>query len=135
MIIFENGPVNPNLPPNSNKRVIISQVVTQPELIQRSNELEEVLKSEQYSDYCKGKVDNTTDIYRKKIWNCVGAYFSEDVTKNILNLLGYNIETMNNKLNQFVSQEDVNSITEGVGNLNNVSLILYYLKNFHSIIT
>lgn len=135
MIIFENGPVDPNLPPNSNKRVIISQVVTQPELIQRSNELEEVLKTEQYSDYCKGKSDNTTDIYRKKIWNCVGAYFSENVTKNILNLLGYNIETMNNKLNQFVSQEDVNSITEGVGNLNNVSLILYYLKNFHSIIT
>ncbi|XP_033185033.2 COPII coat complex component secretory 31 [Bombus vancouverensis nearcticus] len=120
LIIFENGPVDPNLPPNSNKRVIISQVVTQPELIQRSNELEEVLKTEQYSDYCKGKVDNTTDIYRKKIWNCVGAYFSENVTKNILNLLGYNIETMNNKLNQFVSQEDVNSITEGVGNLNNV---------------
>lgn len=135
MIIFENGPVDPNLPPNSNKRVIISQVVTQPELIQRSNELEEVLKTEQYSDYCKGKVDNTTDIHRKKIWNCVGAYFSENVAKNILNLLGYNIETMNNKLNQLVSQEDVNSITEGVGNLNNVSLILYYLKNFHSIIT
>ncbi|KAK9306240.1 hypothetical protein QLX08_002977 [Tetragonisca angustula] len=120
LVIFENGPVDPNLPPNSNRKVIISQVVTQPELIQRSNELEEVLKNEQYNDYCKGKADNTADIYRKKIWNCVGAYFGENVTKDILNLLGYNIEAMNNKLNQFVPQEDIDNITEGVGNLNNV---------------
>ncbi|XP_076755413.1 COPII coat complex component secretory 31 isoform X1 [Xylocopa sonorina] len=119
LIIFENGPVDPNLPPNSNRKVIISQVVTKPDLIQRSNELEQVLKSEQYSDYCKGKVENTTDIHRKKIWNCVGAYFGENVTKEILDLLGYDIEAMNNKLNQFISQDDVNSITEGVANLNN----------------
>lgn len=124
MIIFENGSVDPNLPPNSNRKVIISQVVTQPDLIQRSNELEEVLKSEQYNDYCKGKIENTTDIYRKKIWNCVAAYFGENVTKDILDLLGYNVDAMNNKLNQFISQEDINNITEGIGNLNNVSFIL-----------
>ncbi|XP_017789347.1 PREDICTED: protein transport protein Sec31A [Habropoda laboriosa] len=120
LTVFENGPVDPNLPANSNRRVIISQVVTQADLIQRSNELEEVLKTEQYSDYCKGKADRTTDVHRKKIWNCVGAYFGENVTKDILELLGYNVEAMNNKLNQFVSQDDINNITEGVGNLNNV---------------
>lgn len=124
MIIFENGSVDPNLPLNSNRKVIISQVVTQPDLIQRSNELEEVLKSEQYNDYCKGKIESTTDIYRKKIWNCVAAYFGENVTKDILDLLGYNVDAMNNKLNQFISQEDINNITEGIGNLNNVSFIL-----------
>nr|XP_012145867.1 PREDICTED: protein transport protein Sec31A [Megachile rotundata]XP_012145877.1 PREDICTED: protein transport protein Sec31A [Megachile rotundata] len=120
LTIFENEPLDPNLPPNSNRKVIISQVITQPDLIQRSNELEEVLKSEQYSDYCKGKANQTDDVHRKKIWNCVGAYFGENVTKDILNLLGYDIETMNNKLNQFIPQEDIDSITEGVGNLNNV---------------
>ncbi|XP_076674172.1 COPII coat complex component secretory 31 isoform X3 [Andrena cerasifolii] len=120
LTIFENEPVDPNMPLNSNKRVIISQVITQPTLIQRSNELEEVLKTEQYSDYCKGKADNTSDLHRKKIWNCVGAYFGENVTKEILELLGYDVETMNNKLNQFVSIDDINNITEGVGNMNNV---------------
>lgn len=50
----------------------------------------------------------------------MGAYFGENVTKEILELLGYDVETMNNKLNQFVAKEDINSITEGVGNLNNV---------------
>ncbi|XP_017767013.1 PREDICTED: protein transport protein Sec31A isoform X1 [Eufriesea mexicana] len=120
LVIFENGPVDPNLPPNSNRKVIISQVATQPDLIQRSYELEDVIRTEQYSDYCKGKVEKTTDIYRKKIWNCVCAYFGENVTKDILDLLGYDIETMNNKLNQLVSQEDISNITEGVSNMNNV---------------
>ncbi|XP_076161144.1 COPII coat complex component secretory 31 [Ptiloglossa arizonensis] len=120
LTIFENQPVDPNLPANSNRIVIISQVVTQPDLIQRSNELEEVLRTEQYSDYCKGKADKTTDVHRKKIWNCMSVYFGENVTKEILELLGYNIETMNNKLNQLVPQEDISNITEGVGNLNNV---------------
>ncbi|XP_017886160.1 protein transport protein Sec31A isoform X2 [Ceratina calcarata] len=120
LIIFDNGPVDPNLPPNSNRKVIISQVITQPELVERSNELEEVLKTEQYSDYCRGKAEAATDLHKKKIWNCVGAYFGENVSKDILALLGYNIEAMNNKLNQFVPQDEVNAITEGVGNLNNV---------------
>ncbi|KZC07796.1 Protein transport protein Sec31A [Dufourea novaeangliae] len=120
LTIFENPPVDPNMPANTNRKVIISQVITHPELIQRSNELEEVLKTEQYGDYCKEKAEKLTDVHRKKIWNCVGAYFGENVTKEILELLGYNIETMNNKLNQLVPQEDINDITEGVGNLNNV---------------
>ncbi|XP_043253863.1 protein transport protein Sec31A [Colletes gigas] len=120
LTIFENEPVDTNLPANSNRKVIISQVITQPDLIQRSKELEQVLKTEQYSDYCKGKAEKTTDVHRKKIWNCMSVYFGENLTKEILELLGYNIETMNNKLNQLVPQEDINNITEGVGNLNNV---------------
>nr|XP_033322132.1 protein transport protein Sec31A [Megalopta genalis]XP_033322133.1 protein transport protein Sec31A [Megalopta genalis]XP_033322134.1 protein transport protein Sec31A [Megalopta genalis] len=120
LTIFENQPADPNMPASASRTVILSQVITQPELIQRSNELEEVLKTEQYNEYCKGKAEKMTDVHRKKIWNCVGAYFGENVTKEILELLGYNVEAMNNKLNQFIPQEDVNSITEGVDNLNNV---------------
>ncbi|XP_014475273.1 PREDICTED: protein transport protein Sec31A isoform X2 [Dinoponera quadriceps] len=120
LVIFENLPADPNLPANSNRKVIISQVITQPSLIQRSDNLEATLKTEQYSDYCKGKIDRSQDDHTKKIWSCVCAYFGENVTKNILELLGYDIDAMNNKLNQYVPQDDVNSITEGVSNLNNV---------------
>ncbi|XP_032675086.1 protein transport protein Sec31A isoform X2 [Odontomachus brunneus] len=120
LVIFENLPSDPNLPINSNRTVIISQVITQPSLIQRSNNLEETLKTAQYSDYCQGKIDRSPDEHVKKIWSCVHAYFGENVTKNILELLGYNIDIMNNKLNQYVPQDDMNSIIEGVSNLNNV---------------
>lgn len=118
--MFENTPIDPNLPPNSNRKVIVSQLITQPDLIQRSNQLEETLKTEQYSDYCKEKIDQSPDEHTKKIWSCICAYFSENVTKNMLELLGYDIETMNKKLNQFVPQDDMNNIIEGVSNLNSV---------------
>ncbi|KAK2588050.1 hypothetical protein KPH14_004119 [Odynerus spinipes] len=119
LITFENELADPNLPVNSNRKVIISQVITQPDLIQRSNELEATLKNEQYIDYCKGKIDNTINEHTKKIWSCVGAYFSKNVTRNILDLLGYNTETMNKKLNQFLPQDEISTLAEGIANLDN----------------
>lgn len=135
-MIFENLPADPNLPTNSNRKVIISQVITQPDLTQRSNNLEATLKTEQYGDYCKGKIDKSSDEHTKKIWSCVCAYFGENVTTNILELLGYNIDAMNNKLNQYIPQDDVNSIIEGVSNLNNVrsSLLCMYLCHYYDIL-
>ncbi|XP_067212068.1 protein transport protein Sec31A isoform X2 [Linepithema humile] len=120
LVIFENQSADLNRKPNLERKVIISQVITQPSLIQRSNKLKAAVETEQYSDFCQEKVDRSSDEHSKKIWSCVRAYFDENVTKSILELLGYNIETMNNKLNQFIPQDDISSIIEGVSNLNNV---------------
>lgn len=120
-MIFENQSNDPNLTnKKANRKVIISQVIVQPSLIQRSNKLKATLETEQFSDFCKEKMDKSPDEHTKKVWRCVRAYFDENVTKSILELLGYNFDTMNNKLNQFVPQDDVSNITEGVSNLNNV---------------
>lgn len=120
-MIFENQPADPNLTnKKANRKVIISQVIVQPSLIQRSNKLKATLETEQFSDFCKEKMDKSPDEHTKKVWRCVRAYFDENVTKSILELLGYNFDTMNNKLNQFVPQDDISNITEGVSNLNNV---------------
>lgn len=121
--MFENQPADPERKLNACRKVTVSQVVTQPGLIQRSNKLKVALETEQYNEFCKDKIDRSLDEHNKKIWSCVRAYFEENVTKNILELLGYDIEAMNNKLNQFVSQDDVNTITEGVSNLNNVRFL------------
>ncbi|KAG5326482.1 SC31A protein, partial [Acromyrmex heyeri] len=121
LVIFENQPADPNLVnKKTNRKVIISQVIVQPNLIQRSNKLKTTLETEQFNEFCKEKMDKSPDEHTKKVWKCVGAYFDENVTKSILEILGYNTETMNNKLNQFVPQDDINNIIEGVSNLNNV---------------
>ncbi|XP_011708304.1 PREDICTED: protein transport protein Sec31A isoform X1 [Wasmannia auropunctata] len=119
LLIFENQPADPNLNKKANRKVIISQVIVQPSLIQRSNKLKATLETEQFSEFCKEKMDKSPDEHTKKVWRCVRAYFDENVTKSILEILGYNIETMNNKLNQFVPPNDINSIIDGVSNLNN----------------
>ncbi|XP_024873315.1 protein transport protein Sec31A isoform X1 [Temnothorax curvispinosus] len=121
LVIFENQPADPNIAnKKASRKVIISQVIIQPSLIQRSNKLKATLETKQFSDFCTEKMDKSPDEHTKKIWRCVRAYFDENVTKSILELLGYNTETMNNKLNQFVPQDDINNIVEGVSNLNNV---------------
>lgn len=120
-MIFENQSADPNLAnKKANRKVTVSQVIVQPNLIQRSNKLKATLETEQFSEFCKEKMDKSPDEHTKKVWRCVGAYFDENVTKSLLELLGYNTETMNNKLNQFVPQDDINDIVEGVSNLNNV---------------
>jgi len=129
-VIFENQSVDPNISNRtmtSNRKVIISQIITQPNLIQRSNKLKATLETEQYDEFCKEKMDRSSDEHSKKIWSCVRAYFAEDVAKNMLEILGYNIETMNNKLNQFIPQDDMNNIIEGVSNLNNVRFYLPFM--------
>ena len=90
--------------------------------MKRSNDLEAALKTEQYGDYCNGKANMANDDHNKKVWNCVGAYFGDNVTTGLLDLLGYNVEAMNNKLNQLVPRQEINNITDGIANLDNVSL-------------
>lgn len=121
------------MPPNSNRKVYVSQVITDPELIQRSNELEAALKNNLFGNFCQNKIDNAPDEHKRKVWSCINAYFGENVTQEMLELLGYNIDEMNNKLNKFVPQPEVNALTDGVSKLNNVSrnysTEAKYLKN------
>lgn len=108
------------MPQNTHRRAYISQVITKPELIHRSKELEAALASGHYSDFCKGKADYAENEHEKKVWNCINAYFGENVTNELLELLGFNIEEMSGKLTQYVPQ-DLETITKGISKLNNVS--------------
>ena len=90
-------------------------------MIQRSNELESALSTGQFIDYCKAKIDTATNEHKKNVWNCVQAYFSDDVTKELLQLLGYDLDGINSKLSQYVPKDEVNAITDGIAKLNNVS--------------
>ncbi|KAF7996981.1 hypothetical protein HCN44_005258 [Aphidius gifuensis] len=122
LTIFENEKI---IDKNTNtttigKKVFISQVVTNPEMIKRSNNLETTLKNEQFFDFCQTKVETANDEHTKKIWNYVGAYFSDDITKKFLELLGYNFSSINEKLNKFLPQDDIDNITDGINKLDNL---------------
>ncbi|XP_043275091.1 protein transport protein Sec31A isoform X2 [Venturia canescens] len=120
LTIFENEPADPNSNNCPNRKVIVSQVITNPELIKRSNDLEEALKSGQFIDYCKGKANVAESEHKKKVWNCVEAYFSDDVTKGLIQLLGYDLDAMNQNLRQFVPQEDIDALADGIAKIDNI---------------
>lgn len=117
--IFQNESTDANSTAGGNRQVIVSQVITNTDMIKRSNDLEMALKNEQFTDYCQNKIDNSSDEQLKKIWSYVGAYFKEDVTRTFLDLLGYDVSAINDKLTQHVSQNDVSTLTEGIAKLDN----------------
>ena len=113
------------MPLNSNIKVIVSPVVTNPELIHQSKELEYALSSGQYYDFCTAKAEAASDEHDKQVWNCISTYFGNDVSKDLLQLLGFNLEEMNKKLNQHIPQKELDNLSEGVSKLNTVSFFFF----------
>ncbi|XP_022916302.2 protein transport protein Sec31A isoform X1 [Onthophagus taurus] len=99
--------------------VTISQVVTETDLINKSMELESALEYGNFLDYCRNKADLSSDQHKKFIWHFIRANFEENPRAEILNLLGYRIDDLNEKLNGVVNNKhDIDQITDGFDNIN-----------------
>lgn len=68
--------------------VTISQVTTEPELVERSTKLEEVLSNGNYIDYCRERAEETQGQHGKNVWNFLKANFESDPHAKMLDLLG-----------------------------------------------
>ncbi len=55
--------------PNTRKVVNLSQVVTEHELVQRSNSLEQSLSQQQFGEFCENKSQDSSSEYEKNLWN------------------------------------------------------------------
>lgn len=65
------------------------------------------------------------DQHKKYIWHFLRAYFEQNPTSELLNLLGYSIADVNEKLNQHVDvsnelSNNVNDLNDQFANLNQV---------------
>lgn len=80
MISFRND--------GANHTVNISQVITEPELVERSTKLEEVLANGNFIDYCRQRADEMADQHDRFVWYFLKANFESDPHSEMLNLLG-----------------------------------------------
>lgn len=98
LVTFENVTTSSQRPSNVNYHVYISQVFTEPQLVERSRELESVLKSSQFSEFCQKKVDVSVDEPDKQIWKFLEASFATNPSVEYLKLLDYdpqnNLDTL-----------------------------------------
>jgi len=68
LVCFENS--KPGNPQQADERLVyISQVVTETELVSRSNQLEQALSKGQYNEFCSLKIANSQDELEQHIWN------------------------------------------------------------------
>lgn len=58
------------------------------------------------AEYCLNKANATNDQHKKYIWHFLKANFEQNTRAELLNLLGYRIEDVNEKLRQHVGVEE-----------------------------
>uniref|UniRef100_A0A2M4B9P9 Protein transport protein Sec31A n=1 Tax=Anopheles marajoara TaxID=58244 RepID=A0A2M4B9P9_9DIPT len=86
----------------ASRTVTVNQVITDPELVQRSNQLEQALAEGNFVDYCRQKADQTTDQHSRLLWYFLKANFEADPHSEMLNLLGYETGDMASKFKKYV---------------------------------
>lgn len=78
--------------------VFVSQVVTEHELIAHSNQLETALQYGQYSEFCEAKISSSTTLHERSVWNFLRASFHTNTRAELLSLLGFKSDEINNKV-------------------------------------
>lgn len=110
-------------PPPVHRTVQVSQVITEPDFVKKSNELEKSLEHGNFTDYCLDKSEQTNDQHKKYIWNFLKANFQEVPRVELLNLLGYNLRDINKNLDLHAGvgiDNDVDGLNEDFTNLNRI---------------
>uniref|UniRef100_A0A672MRZ3 Protein transport protein Sec31A n=1 Tax=Sinocyclocheilus grahami TaxID=75366 RepID=A0A672MRZ3_SINGR len=74
--------------------VHISQVVTETDFLDRSNQLQATLTAGNFLEYCQNKTEAAQSEFEKTIWSFLKVNFEEDARGKYLELLGYKKEEL-----------------------------------------
>ncbi|XP_037949907.1 protein transport protein Sec31A isoform X2 [Teleopsis dalmanni] len=107
---------------SKSKTVNISQVITEPELVERANTLERSLEEVNYVEYCRQRADQMPDQNGRYLWYFIKATFELDPKEEMLNLLGYNKDDIDNKFSKYIKEDqqaenDVDQLTNHISTL------------------
>lgn len=130
LISFENKTTasqnqQPGQPPSPTVRSVeIHQIITEPELVEKSKELEQALQSGNFLEYCNTKASSAQTMHDSMIWCFIKANFDPNRKKELLNLLGYKPDDVNSNLRKFINKpgnNDISQLSDQLSNMNNVS--------------
>ncbi|XP_069868888.1 protein transport protein Sec31A isoform X21 [Dipodomys merriami] len=80
------------------QHVFISQVVTEKEFLSRSDQLQQVVQSQGFINYCQKKIDASQTEFEKNVWSFLKVNFEDDSRGKYLELLGYRKEDLGKKI-------------------------------------
>lgn len=114
LVTFEcPPPANPQQPAQPHV-VRISQVVTETELVTRSDQLQQALMAGQFAEFCALKAANSTDAMQENIWNFLRVNFETEPRSRFLQLLGYDQNELAKKVAQFTGTDLAQPLSPGV---------------------
>ncbi|XP_018954664.2 protein transport protein Sec31A isoform X1 [Cyprinus carpio] len=84
--------------------VHISQVVTETDFLDRSNQLQATLTAGNFLEYCQSKTEAAQSEFEKTVWSFLKVNFEEDARGKYLDLLGYKKEELALKITSALEQ-------------------------------
>ncbi|XP_014400018.1 PREDICTED: protein transport protein Sec31A isoform X11 [Myotis brandtii] len=97
LVTFENVKVQSQQGAELQQHVFISQVVTEKEFLSRSDQLQQVVQSQGFVNYCQKKIDASQSDFEKHVWSFLKVNFEDDSRGKYLQLLGYSKEDLGKK--------------------------------------
>ncbi|XP_059175772.1 protein transport protein Sec31A-like isoform X2 [Physella acuta] len=94
--------------------VTISQVVTETELVVRSNQLEQALGGGKFAEFCAMKAANSNESTQENFWNFMRVNFEKEPRTKFLELLGYDQNELARKVVEHTGIEVPAISTRGV---------------------
>lgn len=96
------------------RKVEISQVITEEELVSRSNQLQNALTNNQYTEFCSMKIENSKTEEEENLWNFMKVQFEKDPRKKYLMLLGYDQADLSRKVAENTGKPVANGNMSGI---------------------
>ncbi|XP_065261531.1 protein transport protein Sec31A isoform X3 [Emys orbicularis] len=87
--------------------VYVSQVVTEKEFLNRSDQLQEAVQSEGFISYCQKKIEAAQTDFEKNVWSFLKVNFEEDSRGKYLELLGYRKDDLGQKITSALNKESL----------------------------
>ncbi|XP_036762297.2 protein transport protein Sec31A isoform X2 [Manis pentadactyla] len=91
--------------------VFISQVVTEKEFLNRSDQLQQVVQSQGFVSYCQKKIDVSQTEFERNVWSFLKVNFEDDSRGKYLELLGYRKEDLGKKIASALNKVDGPNVT------------------------
>lgn len=120
---------HPPVPANDthlSARVTVHQVVTDTKLVENSHYLENALQTGNFLEYCNYKIESAAGSSEEQaaIWRFIQATFNQNRKEQFIELLGFNSETLNEKLKGVLKELHADKVDQVSKELANSSLNL-----------
>nr|XP_056711148.1 protein transport protein Sec31A isoform X3 [Euleptes europaea] len=108
LVTFENTkPQQQGAEPPPRYHVYVSQVVTEKEFLNRSDQLQEAVRAEAFVVYCQKKIDAAKNNFERNVWSFLKVHFEENSRGKYLELLGYKREDLGKKITSALNKESL----------------------------
>ncbi|XDV53757.1 hypothetical protein PO909_022183 [Leuciscus waleckii] len=99
LVTLDNIKPSAHQPQQTSAHVVhVSQVVTETDFLDRSNQLQATLTAGNFLQYCQTKIEAAQNEFEKTIWSFLKVNFEEDARRKYLELLGYKKEELTLKI-------------------------------------